>query len=274
MPVSTSPRRHAGCARHPRLANAVTHGARPPAPRGCPCASHTGTRPPGLSGAPGCLCSAPGLDLRVRALDCGMLGWAGIRAPGSKDSGRRWAQGQLLDTCGVTAEHHELCSPASSSLWMGWRHCGQSGAPLIHTPTSGPTAVLCKGPPFQYACSLEWGPLPGFFLHCPRESWACAPCFRCRLRVCGDRETEGLGLRGILDPRAPCALRKRFGWAWGNPVSGSWGSLELTVLAGPSPWCPALESRGRGASGSISNNPRPLGGYHGRNSCLTPSSPG
>ena len=58
-------------------------------PRGCESVplSHLQTRFPGLSEAPCYLSLAPGMDLLVRALDCGVLSWAGIHAVSSKDWG-------------------------------------------------------------------------------------------------------------------------------------------------------------------------------------------
>lgn len=54
------------------------------------------------------------MDLLARALDCGMLGWAGIRAPSSKDLGMEvgsWTLvvGHAAPTAYLTAHKYVWC---------------------------------------------------------------------------------------------------------------------------------------------------------------------
>lgn len=231
----------------PRLANAITHSRQVTcSQRLSVCLSLTDTRAPGLSEAPGCLCSAPGMDLLVRALDCGVLGWAGIHAPGSKDSGRSGLR-DVAGPCGVASHkyvfgHHELCSPASPSLWMGWRQHGQSGAPLIHTPTSGPTAVLCT-PATPSGMSAPWsGAL----------AWLLSPLSPGKLGIRPMPQTQGERVRGQGDggagpqgsprPQGPMCSQEGV-WVGMRKPSSKWvlgitgtTHLDRPLSVGSRPW--------------------------------------
>lgn len=69
--------------------------------------------------------------------------------------------------------------------------------------------------------------MPGFFLHLSPGKPGNHPMSHIQgVRVRGWGMGRGLGLRGVLDLRAPYAVRIRVVWAWGNPGRVSWGHCD------------------------------------------------